>query len=65
MIATVDDVSEPMSIKELRVAAAALARTGGSATITTGIAADAEARSIAREALEILADAGVQASLED
>lgn len=63
MIATLDDESEPITVEELRAAATALARADGSATITTATSLEARAR--AREVLEILSDAGVQATLED
>jgi hypothetical protein len=63
IIATLDGDSEPISLDELRAAAAALARADGSATITTS-ATQFEARSLAEEAVRILADAHVPATLE-
>jgi hypothetical protein len=63
MTATLDDESEPMTLKELRAAAAALARVEGSATITA--APSVEARARAQEVLEIMSTAGVPATLED
>jgi hypothetical protein len=63
MIATLDDDSEPMTLKGLRAAASALAHVDGSATVTTATSIDARAR--AQEVLEILSGAGVEATLED
>ena len=64
IIATLDGDSEPITLDELRAAAAALARADGSATITTS-ATTFEARALAQQALEILTDAHVPATLED
>jgi hypothetical protein len=64
MIATLDDESEAITLDELQKAAVALARADGSAVIATA-AAGFEARSLAKQALEILADAHVPATMED
>jgi hypothetical protein len=63
MIATLDDESEPISLKELRAAADALARADGSATITS--APTIEARARAQELREILSKAGVPTTVDD
>jgi Domain of unknown function (DUF4328) len=64
MTATLDEESEAITLDELRKAAAALARANGSAVIATA-AAGFEARSLAEQALEILAAADVPATMED
>jgi Domain of unknown function (DUF4328) len=63
IIATLDGDSEPITLDELRAAATALARADGSATIRTS-ATTFEARSLAEQVFEILADAHVPASVE-
>ena len=64
MTATLDGESEAITLDELREAAAALARADGSAVVATA-AAGFEARSLAKQALEILVDAHVPATMED
>jgi hypothetical protein len=61
MIATLDGESEPITIKELREAAKVLARVEGSAVVGVGDGSP-EATSMAAQALQILADAGVPAT---
>ena len=61
MTATLDDVTEPISPKELRDAAAALARVDGSAVITVADGTP-EAIAAAGKALQMLTDAGVPAT---
>lgn len=64
MIATLDGASEPITLRELNAAAAALARANGSAVIVPATASF-EARSLATEALEVFKDARVPATLEE
>ena len=64
MIATLDGASEPITLRELHAAAAALARANGSAVIVPATASF-EARSLATEALEVFKDARVPATLEE
>jgi hypothetical protein len=64
MIATIEGESEPITLEELRTAAAALARADGSAVIAT-VATTFEALSLAEEAFEILTDARVDTTVED
>ena len=64
MIATLDGASEPITLRELHAAAAALARANGSAVIVPATASF-EARSLATEALEIFKDARVPATMEE
>ena len=64
MIATLDGASEPITLRELHAAAAALARANGSAVIVPATASF-EARSLATEALELFKDARVPATLEE
>ena len=64
MIATLDGASEPITLRELHAAAAALARADGSAVIVPA-AASFEARSLATEALEVFKDARVPATMEE
>jgi hypothetical protein len=61
MTATLDDVTEPISPKELREAATALARVDGSAVITVADGTP-EAIAAAGKALQMLTDAGVPAT---
>ena len=61
MTATLDDVTEPITPKELREAATALARVDGSAVITVA-AGTPEAIAAAGKALQMLTDAGVPAT---
>jgi hypothetical protein len=63
MIATLDGESEPITIKEVREAAKVLARVDGSAAVSVGDVTPA-ATSMAAQALQILADAGVPATSE-
>ena len=63
MTATLDGESEPITIKELREAAKVLARVEGSAAVSVGDA-NPTATSIAAQALQIFADAGVPAATE-
>jgi hypothetical protein len=62
MTATLDDVTEPISPKELREAATALARVDGSAVITVADGTP-EAITGAGKALQIVTDAGVPATM--
>ena len=64
MIATLDGASEPITLRELHAAAAALARANGSAVIVPATASF-EARSLATEALEVFKDARVPATMEE
>ncbi len=64
MIATLDGASEPITLRELHAAAAALARANGSAVIAPATASF-EARSLAAEALEVFKDARVPATMEE
>lgn len=64
MIATLDGASEAVTLKDLRAAAAALARADGSAVIAAE-AASFEARSLATEAHEIFNNARVPTTMED
>jgi len=63
MIATLDGESERISIKELREATKVLARVEGAAVVRVGDGTP-EATSIAAQALQIFADAGVPATTE-
>jgi hypothetical protein len=63
MTATLDGLSEPISLAELGPAAAALASADGSVTIGTGTGPEPQA--IAQDVLRIFADAGVAATFED
>ncbi len=64
MIATLDGASEPITLRELHAAAAALARANGSAVVVPATASF-EARSLATEALEVFKDARVPATIEE
>ena len=59
MIATLDGESEPITLRELRAAAEALARANGSPSIAPATASF-EARSLAEEAFEVFKDAACQ-----
>jgi hypothetical protein len=63
MIATLDGESEPITIKDLREAAKVLARVEGSAAVSVGDGTP-ESTSMAAQALQIFADAGVSATTE-
>jgi hypothetical protein len=63
MIATLDGESEPITIKDLREAAKVLARVEGSAAVSVGDGTP-ESTSMAAQALQIFADAGVPATTE-
>jgi hypothetical protein len=63
MTASLDGVSESITLAELVPAAAALASADGSVSITTG--SGPEPRAIAQDVLRIFADAGVATTHED
>jgi hypothetical protein len=63
MIATLDGVSEGISLDELRAAAQALARADGSVVIAA--ATSFEARSLAEQVSKVFADAQVPTTTED